>query len=431
MKTLIRNIAATSSAIVLATGISALSSVQASAGSVADFYKGKVIKVILSAGPGGGYSTFSGILTRNMGRHIPGHPKFIKQHRQGAGGLVAANWLYHKAPKDGTVIALIHRGAISTLPIFSSKNVRYDPTKFKWIGSMNQSVSLCVAWHTQKVKTFDDVLKQPLIVGGIAAGSDTDIYPRIFNNIFGSKFKMITGYSSGQAINLAMERGEVQGRCGWSWSSITATQPDWLRDGKLTLMTQVALNKHPSLSKTPIITDYATTKEQRAILELVLAPQAMGRPFLAPPGVPADRLAALQAAFSAAMVDPKLLADAKKRRVDINPLSGKEIEALITKLYAIPKNVVASAQEALSRMDRLHTTVKMNPVLKRTTKLTATKRGGRRLFFKGKDGKTHKVKVSGSRTKVFIKGKKTKRKNLKVGMKCTFIYKGNGSEAAS
>ncbi|MDX1484716.1 MAG: hypothetical protein R3229_09560 [Alphaproteobacteria bacterium] len=416
---------------ILSCGLAALATVQpAAAESVADFYKGKIIKVILSAGPGGGYATFANTLTKHMGKHIPGNPGFIRQHRQGAGGLVAANWLYHKAPQDGSVIALIHRGAVSTLPIFRPKNVRYDPTKFKWIGSMNASIGFCVAWHTQPVKKFADVFTQPLIVGGIAAGSDTDNFPRVFNNIFGTKFKLITGYSSGQAINLAMERGEVQGRCGWSWSSITSTRGQWLKDKKITLLAQVSLRKHPKLDHVPLVTDFATKKSQRDILELVLSPQAMGRPFLAPPGIPADRLEALQVAFDRSMKDEALLADAKKRKLDIVPMSGKEIEALITKIYAMPKDVVVAAQDALRRTDRLEITVKKTPEVTVKTALTQIKRGGRRLFFKVK-GKTHKVKVSGSRTKVTIGGKKTKRKNLKVGMNCAITYKGDGSEAKS
>ncbi len=402
----------------------------ASAASVAEFYKGKKIKLILSTGPGGGYDTYARVLMKHMGKFIPGNPGFIKQHRQGAGGLVAGNWLYNKAPKDGSVFAMIHRGAISTLPIFGAKNILYKPDKFTWIGSMNASTSTCVSWHTQKVKTFSQMFDEPLIVGGIAVGSDTDMYPRVFNNIFGTKFKLITGYASGSALNLAIERGEIQGRCGWSWSSIKATGGQWLRDKKLNILAQVSLKKHPELGNVPLVTKFATTKSQRAILELVLSPQAMGRPFLAPPGVPADRIKALRAAFDAAMKDKDLLADAKKRRLDINPMSGKDVALLIKKIYAIPKDVVAAAKEAIKRTDRIETKVIKVPVVTVKITLTKIKRGGRRLYFKVK-GKTHKVKVSGSRTKVFIGGKKTKRKNLKVGMKCAVSYKGNGSEAKS
>ncbi|MDH3240774.1 MAG: tripartite tricarboxylate transporter substrate-binding protein [Alphaproteobacteria bacterium] len=403
---------------------------QASAQSVAEFYKGKTIKVILSAGPGGGYATFANTLMKHMGKYIPGNPNFIRQHRQGAAGLVAANWIYHKAPKDGTVIALIHRGAVSTLPIFSPKNVKYDPTKFGWIGSMNASIGFCVAWHTQPVKTFKDVFTQPLIVGGLAAGSDTDIFPKVFNNLFGTKFKLITGYSSGTAINLAMERGEVQGRCGWSWSAITSTRADWLRDKKITLLTQVSLRKHPKLPDVPLVTEFASEQSQREVLELVLSPQAMGRPFLAPPKVPADRLKALQAAFDKSMQDKDLQADAKKIRLEINSMSGKEIEALITKIYSMPKDVVAAAQDATKRTDRLEVTVKKTPAVTIDTALTEIKSGGRQLYFVVK-GKTEMVRISGSRTKVSIKGKKTKRKNLKVGMKCKVSYKGSGSTASA
>jgi tripartite-type tricarboxylate transporter receptor subunit TctC len=397
---------------------------------VADFYKTKKIKVVLSTGPGGGYATYARLLMKHMGRYIPGNPGFIKQHRQGAGGLVAANWLYNKAPKDGSVIALIHRGAISTLPIYGSKNILYKPTEFNWIGSMNASISTCISWHTQKVKTFSQLLTEPLIVGGVAVGSDTDIYPRIFNNIFGTKFKLITGYASGSAINLAVERGEVQGRCGWSWSSIKATRGQWLKDKKINVLAQVSLAKHPDLPNVPLVTEFATKKSQRDILELVLSPQAMGRPFLAPPRVPTDRIAALQAAFDAAMKDKQLLADAKKRKVEINPMNGKGIEKLIKKIYAIPKDVVAAAQDALKRTDKIETKVIKVPVVTVKTVLTGIKRGGRQLSFKVK-GKTHKVRVSGGRTKVSIGGTKSKRKNLKVGMTCAVSYQGDGSVAKS
>lgn len=403
-------------------------SAPAAAASVADFYKNRTIKVVLSTGPGGGYATYARLLMKHMGQHIPGNPGFIKQHRQGAGGLVAGNWLYTKAPKDGSVIALIHRGAISTLPIYGSKNILYKPTEFNWIGSMNASTSMCVSWHTSKVKTFQQLLDEPLIVGGVAVGSDTDIYPRVFNNLFGTKFKLITGYSSGSAINLAVERGEVQGRCGWSWSSVKATRGDWLREKKINLLVQVALMKHPELPDVPLVMDFTTKKSQRDILELVLSPQAMGRPFLAPPGVPAERIQALQAAFDATMKDKGLLADAKKRKVEINPLSGKDIDKLIKKIYAIPKDVVAAAKDALNRTDRIETKVIKIPVATVNTTLATVKRGGRRLSFKVK-GKTHKVRVSGRRTEIFIGGKKGKRKNLKAGMKCAVSYQGDGSTA--
>ena len=401
-----------------------------SAASVAEFYKNKNIRLILSTGPGVGYATYARVLMKHMGKYIPGNPGFIKQHRQGAGGLVAGNWLYNKAPKDGSVFAMIHRGAISTLPIYGAKNILYEPTKFTWIGSMNASTSTCVSWHTQKVKTFSQLFTEPLIVGGIAVGSDTDIFPRIFNNVFGTKFQLITGYASGSSLNLAIERGEIQGRCGWSWASIKSTRGQWLRDKKLNILAQISLAKHPELPNVPLVTKFATTKSQRAILELVLSPQAMGRPFLAPPGVPADRIKALRAAFDAAMKDKDLLADAKKRRLEINPMSGKDVALLINKIYTIPKDVVAAAKEAIKRTEGIKTKVIKIPVVTVNTVLTKIKRGGRRLYFKVK-GKTQKVKISGRRTKVFIGGKKTKRKNLKVGMKCAVSYQGDGSTAKS
>jgi len=323
----------------------------AHAQSVADFYKGKVVKFILSAGEGGGYGTYALAVQPFMERYIPGNPKIIIQHMQGAGGLVAANNLYNVQPKDGTVFALIHRGAVSTTPLYGAKNIRFDPTKFGWIGSMNSEVSFCVSWQTTPVKTFDDLKKYPLTVGGLGPGADTDQFTYLINNVFGTKMKLVTGYGSGGAIDLAMERGEIGGRCGWSWSTIVSTKAAWLEEKKFNLLVQIGVEKHPDVPNVPLLIDLAKTEEQREMIKIVVAPQLMGRPVLAPPGIPADRLAALREALKKSMQDPGFLAAAKKENLETSYVSGERIESMLKELYALPKSVIDASAKAVSKPD--------------------------------------------------------------------------------
>lgn len=323
----------------------------ASAQSVANFYQGKVVKFILSAGEGGGYGTYAMAVQPFMERYIPGNPKIIIQHMQGAGGLVAANNLYNVQPKDGSVFALIHRGAVSTTPLYGAKNIRFDPTKFGWIGSMNSEVSFCVSWHTTPVKTFDDLKKYPLTMGGLGPGADTDQFTYMINNLFGTKMKLVTGYGSGGAMDLAMERGETGGRCGWSWSTIVSTKASWLKEKKFNLLVQIGVDKHPDVPDVPLLSDLATTDEQRQIIDVVVAPQLMGRPLLTPPGLPPERLAALQEAFKKSMQDPAFLAVVKKQNLEVSYVSGDRIEAMLKKLYALPKSVLDAAAKAVSKPD--------------------------------------------------------------------------------
>jgi tripartite-type tricarboxylate transporter receptor subunit TctC len=403
----------------------------APAASAADFYKGKTITLVISAGPGGGYATYFFTTTKHMRKHIPGNPDFIRQHRQGAGGVVAANYIYKAAKRDGTVIATIHRAAVSTSAAFREKGVQYDPREFSFIGSINKDTSLCVAFHTALVKSFDDVLKTPLVVGGLGPGSDTDIYPNMFNNLFGTKFKLVTGYNQGTAITLAMERGEVQGRCGWSWSSINATKGEWLRDKKINLLVVGGLSRDPSIPKEiPMVGDLAKDQTQRDIMELAFAPQEMARPVLAPPKIPADRLKILRDAFDATMKDPEFLAEAKKRKIPISPLSGEAVQKLVASIMAKPADTVNATIDAISRKDRMEVQFKKQEIVKVKATITGTKRGGRVVSFKAK-GKKQSVKMSGSRSKVKIGGKDAKRGDLKAGMNCVITHTGNKSTAKS
>jgi len=317
----------------------------------ADFYAGKIVKIILSTAPGGGYPDYAEILARHMPRHLPGKPTIIVQNMPGAGGVIAANYIYNKAERDGTVFGLVHRAAVSTLPLFDPKGVFYDTAKFGWIGSMNSEVSLCAVWHTVPVASFADLKTRGMIVGGVGLGSDTDMLPYIMNHLFGTRFKVVSGYGRATDINLAMERGEVEGRCGWSVSTMRAESQSWLDEGKLRLLLQVSLTKHPSLPAVPLLMDYVTTERQRQILELQLAPSLMGRPFMTPPGVPADRLALLRQAFLDTIADPALQADAATMKLEINPVPGAAIEQLIAKLNALPKEVIAAAKDAMQKTE--------------------------------------------------------------------------------
>ncbi len=397
------------------------------AGSVADFYKGKTITIYIGYSPGGGYDAYARTVGRHIGRHIPGNPGTVAKNRPGAGSLKLANELYNTLPRDGTAIGTIGRG-IPMEPLFGTKEAKFEPSKFNWLGSANNEVSVCVSWHTSPIKTLNDFLNKEMIVGGTGPGADTDTFPKVLNNVIGTKLKLVTGYPGGNNINLAIERGEVQGRCGWSWSSVKSTRAQWLRDKKINVLLQMSTAKHPEMPDVPFVMDLAKTEKDRKVLKLVFARQAWGRPFVAPPGVPADRVKALQAAFMATMKDPKFLEDAKKQKLEIAPISGAEIGRLMVALYASPKDIVQAAKEAAEKTEKITITKVVIPIVTVKGEITATKRGGRRISFTS-GGKTLKTKVSGSRTKVFVGGNKAKRKALKVGMKCAFTYQGSGTES--
>ena len=395
----------------------------ASAQSVAKFYKGKKIRMVVGSTAGGGYGTYARVLGNYMTNYIPGKPRILVQFRPGAGSVVATNWLYNVGPRDGTAMASIQR-AIPMLPLLGQRGPKYDALKFNWIGSLNNEVSICVSWHTSGIKTIQDVMKKELIIGG-AGPNDTEQFPSALNNILGTKFKIISGYS-GTGITLAMERGEVYGRCGWSWTSFNNQRPTWLKEKKVNILIQLTLKGLPEIGNVPVVIDLAKNPKDKAVLELIFARQALGRPYVMPPDVPADRLAAIRKAFMATARDPKFVAQMKKLRFNVSPVSGEEMQNIIIKIYKTPPDIVALTKDAIVyRGTLIKAKIKL---VKHTGKVTKTKRGGRRIFISYK-GKEVKAKVSGRRTKVTIGGKKAKRKAIKVGMTCTFTYPGAGQEA--
>ena len=318
----------------------------ARAQSGADFFKGKTIQFIIGYEPGTGYDLYARLLARYYGASIPGAPGVVSQNMPGAGSIKAANYLFEVAPRDGTQVGMIGRGTPMT-PLLGGKGATFkDDASFTWIGSMNNEVSVCVAWHTSGVKTIEDAMARELTTSATSLGADdTTVFPAVLNAMIGTKFKWITGYPGGSAMNLAMERGEADGRCGWSWSSIKSTQADWLKTGKISLLLQLSLSKHPDLPNVPLIMDFAKTEEQKRVLELIFARQVMGRPVLAPPGLPAERVNVLRRAFDATMRDKAFLAEADKGNWEITPVSGEEIEALMKRVYATPPAVVELAQK--------------------------------------------------------------------------------------
>ena len=318
---------------------------------VSDFYEGRQVRLLIGYSAGGGYDTYARLLARHLAKHIPGNPTIVPQNMPGAGSLTLANFLYNVAPKDGSVIGTFARG-MAMEPLLTGQGTRFDASEFSWIGSLNNEVSVCASWHTSDVRTMEDLETMELIVGGTGSGSDTDIFPTVIRNLLGANMTLISGYPGGNDVLLAMERGEVDGRCGWSWSTMLSRNADWLEEGKINILVQVALAKHPDLPDVPLVTEFAETEDELMAMELIFARQVMGRPYLAPPGIPADRHEALRRAFEATAQDPEFLADAERIQLELNPVNGEEIDALITRIYAASENAIQLASDAIIRTDR-------------------------------------------------------------------------------
>jgi tripartite-type tricarboxylate transporter receptor subunit TctC len=314
----------------------------AGAQSAAEFYRGKSIELDIGYSVGGGYDLYARLIARRLGGHVPGNPTVVPRNMEGAGSLRLANYLYAAAPHDGTVIGAISRGAAFD-PLFNEQGARFDASKFSWIGSANNEVSVCVALASSGIAKFDDLYAKPLTIGSTGAADDTYQFPALVNAVLGTKFKIVTGYPGGNDVSLALERGEVQGRCGWSWSSIKTTRPNWIRNKRIVVLVQMSLSKHPDLPDVPLIMDLAKTDEQRQIFKMIFARQTMGRPYAAPPGLPADRLAALRTGFMDTMTDREFLDEAEQNKFEINPVSGEQLEALVKEVYRTPPEVVKKA----------------------------------------------------------------------------------------
>ena len=311
--------------------------------SVADFYKGKQIRLIIGVGPGETYDLYARLLARHMPKHIPGAPTMIPKNQAGAGSLTAINSLYNVAPRDGTTIATGNR-FLPMMPLLDIDGPRFDPLELSYIGSMNRETGVCLAMKSAGFRTINDMKDREIIVGTVGAGAELTHFTSTLRLLLGLKMKLIAGYRTSNAINTAMERGELQGRCGVSYSGLRTTRPQWLANDAVDIQLQLGLHKEKKLPDVPLLLDLVDNSRDRRALELMLAPAEMGRPFFGPPHMPPARLAALRSAFDESMKDAALRQEAQKLNLNIAPLSGAEMASLITRLYNASPAVVDRAR---------------------------------------------------------------------------------------
>jgi tripartite-type tricarboxylate transporter receptor subunit TctC len=315
---------------------------------VADFFRGKTVRIIVGVGVGSGYDLNARLLARYLPSYIPGHPAVIVQNQPGAGSLTMTNQLAIAGPFDGTAIGASFNG-MPTTPLFQPAATRFDATKLNWLGSTNRETQVTYIWHTVPVQSLEELKTTELIVGAQAPGSTQYDFPMLANALFGYRFKVIPGYESTPKIHLAMERGEVQGNGATNWTTLKLLNSNWVAEKKVRVLAQWGLKKHPDLPDVPLVLDFAKSEADTHALRLALARLEYGRPFFLPSGVPAERVTALRRAFDAALKDPALIAEAEKSKIEIEPLSGEEVAELVKQVSATPADVVARVRAALEK----------------------------------------------------------------------------------
>jgi tripartite-type tricarboxylate transporter receptor subunit TctC len=315
----------------------------------ADFYKGRTLTIIAGSSAGGGVDVYARLIGRHLGKHIPGHPTIIVQNMPGAGTLTAARNLYTIAPKDGTQIGVVLPNALFD-PLMKGEDLKaYDPRKFNYLGNANADTAVCVVRRDAPVKSYGELFEKELVVGGTGPGSSLVDYPVMERNLLGAKIKLVAGYKGSNEVSLALQRNEVQGVCGLLWSSAKQQYPDIFRDdGLVKVLVQEDVRSSPALQKmgVPLVTEFAKTPEQKRALEAYLVQGSISRPFLLPPGVPAERVELLRKAFMDTLKDPDLQAEAAKQKSDLNPNTGEEVQALVEKIYATPPDLIAIVRKA-------------------------------------------------------------------------------------
>jgi tripartite-type tricarboxylate transporter receptor subunit TctC len=312
------------------------------------FYRGKTVTITVGSAVGGGYDTYARLVGRHLGKHIPGNPTIVVQNIPGAGSNKAASYVALQAPKDGTAIGAIQSGAIIQ-PLISDQPIPHDPSKFVMLGSANRSVYLCVVRSDAPVKTFQETFDKEVIIGTSGEGATLREMPIMLINVLGVKLRIVGGYAGSREIVVAMERNEVHGMCGMDWSSLATQQRDWISSGFVRPLAQEDLQGHPEMNRmgVPLTISFAKTEEDRQVMEMIYSQNLFGRPYLVPPGVPADRVAALRRALAAMLQDKALLAEAEKSGLDIGPMGGEELQALVARLYALPPKVIERAKQSL------------------------------------------------------------------------------------
>jgi tripartite-type tricarboxylate transporter receptor subunit TctC len=315
---------------------------------IADFYRGRQIDLIIGATVGGGYDAYARLLARHLSGHMPGHPAIVPRNMPGASSNKATSYIYEVAPRDGTAVGATNSGAILE-PLLGDKLSGVDSVRMIYVGSANRETFLCYVRADSPVKSFADLFSHEIILAATAEGGPTRDFPTLLINMLGVKLRIISGYPGTREINMAVEQGEADGQCGYGWSSLIQAQPQWLAEHKITILAQEALTGHPRMNEmgVPLALSFAKTDEQRAVMELFYGQLVFGRPYILPPGTPPERVAALRQAFMETMRDPDLLADAAKTRLDVNPVAGEEVQAVVAKMFALPPHVVERTKQAL------------------------------------------------------------------------------------
>jgi tripartite-type tricarboxylate transporter receptor subunit TctC len=323
--------------------------VPASSQAAKAFYHGKTVSLLVGGTAGGGVDVSARVLARHLGRHIPGQPTVVPQLMPGAGGIRAIDYMNSAAARDGTVLAILPPGPLLE-PLIGKRKAAYRMTDFQAIGAMTRELSLCVAWHGSKFKSIEDAQRNQMIVAGTGAASTTDVYPVVLNELLGTKFKIITGFQGSQESTLAIERGEVDGRCGWGWSSIKSVKSEWVRDKKLNILLQFALTRSTEFPDAPSVMELIKDDTDRQAMSLLMAPLVLNKPVFAPPGVPSERILELRAAFKLVMNDPELRAEVVKlSSEDPDPTEGTEAQKIVADMYATPEAAVAKLRRILSK----------------------------------------------------------------------------------
>jgi len=322
----------------------------ATSASAGDYYAGKSIDLLIGAPPGGGYDIYARALARHYGRHIPGQPIIVAKNMPGAASARAAGFISTLAPKDGTAIAALMPGGVVGPLLDEKAETLFDPTKVLYLGTANNGTRICVSRKDSKIKTFDDALTQKASFGGVSTSDSTRGYGYLHKKTSGAQYDVVSGYSGTSEIALAMERGELDGVCGWDWASFKSQRPDWIRDNKVNLLLQVGLEPNEELTRmgVPVVFKYITNEDDRKVVELIISQQVFQRSYIAPPGLPVELLDALRSAFDATMRDQDFLHDAETMRIDISPLPGAKVQELVQKIYAAPKDIVARARQAIN-----------------------------------------------------------------------------------
>ncbi len=329
------------------TALALAGSASAHAQSVANFYKGKNISLAISFSPGGGYDLYARTLARHIGKHIPGNPQIVPQNMPGAGGLRVAQFFNQAAPKDGLMFGTFTRMA-GIAPLFDPGQ-NYDSAKLIWLGAITDAVSVCITWHTSPVKTWNDFLAKPLTMGGTGAGGEINIFTNLYKNVFGANIKLVSGYPGTAEIMLAIERGELDGVCGIDWTTIKTQRQRWITEKQINVIAQSAFRKDPDLPNVPLVMELTKDPEKLQILKLFVSAHEFARPYAAPPGIPADRAAALITAFDATTKDPDFLAETAKLQMEVAPVSGKKLADMLAELYTTPEAVLTKARAAIAR----------------------------------------------------------------------------------